>query len=152
MEIDMGSHKKYSKEKEVKEPTVLWVKENVWRRNRYLVYVPGHRASTRYSRIMLTGSDILKVTSTCAAAELWYFSELKGHILQDLRDGRGVGECDHVKVAEDLVDLEEIVLLLEKDPVLAERLGANSHCLALTLFRTARLADNWARALESTVD
>jgi hypothetical protein len=73
------------------------------RRYRYLLYVDGHCAASRYSQLMRTGSTILKVASQSQASELWFFP-----LLEPYRD--------HVPVQADLSDLrEQIRWCLEHD-------------------------------------
>lgn len=50
--------------------------QSAWK---YLLYVPGHSASARFTMLMTTGSVIFKVAANphwCDAPELWYFSML----------------------------------------------------------------------------
>ena len=73
------------------------------RRYRYLLYVDGHCAASRYSQLMRTGSVILKVASQVQASELWFFPLLKPYE-------------DHVPVRADLSDLrEQIQWCLDND-------------------------------------
>jgi Glycosyl transferase family 90 len=61
---------------------------------KYLVYVDGHCAASRYSILMRLGSVILKVQSHQVADQLWYFPLLKPY-------------QDHIPVKADLSDLAE---------------------------------------------
>jgi hypothetical protein len=63
-------------------------------RYKYLVYIEGHCAACRYAFMMMLGSVILKVESSCVADQMWYFPLLKPFV-------------DHVPVKSDLSDLEE---------------------------------------------
>jgi hypothetical protein len=61
---------------------------------KYLIYVEGHCAACRYGFMMLLGSVILKVDSTCVADKMWYFPLLRPFY-------------DHVPIKSDLSDLKE---------------------------------------------
>lgn len=61
---------------------------------KYLVYIEGHCAACRYGFMMLLGSVILKVDSTCVADQMWYFPLLQPYV-------------DHVPVKADFSDLKE---------------------------------------------
>mgnify|MGYP003865582359 CR=1 FL=1 len=61
---------------------------------KYLVYVDGHCAASRYGFLLRLGSVILKVESRQVADRLWYFPLLQPGV-------------DHVPIKADLSDLEE---------------------------------------------
>lgn len=61
---------------------------------KYLLYIEGHCAACRYGFMMLLGSVILKVDSTCVADQMWYFPLLQPFV-------------DHVPVKADFSDLQE---------------------------------------------
>ena len=70
---------------------------------RYIIYVDGHCAASRYSQLMHTGSLILKVESSNHGRDLWFFPLLRPF-------------KDHVPVKEDLSDLyDKIQWCLEHD-------------------------------------
>ena len=60
---------------------------------KYVVYVEGHSAASRYLQLMLQGFVIIKVdTRHTTADQLWYFDQL-------------VDGVDHVRVSSDLSNL-----------------------------------------------
>lgn len=63
-------------------------------RFKYIIYVEGHAAASRYASMMKMGSVILKVESRTKARDIWYFPLLKPWE-------------DHVPVKHDLSDLAE---------------------------------------------
>lgn len=65
---------------------------------KYVLYIPGHSASSRYSYLMTMGSVIFKVEANpelCDAPKLWFFDRLLKPWV------------DHVPVAHDLSNLAE---------------------------------------------
>ena len=67
---------------------------------KYVVYIAGHSAASRYGGLLRSGSVILKVADTpgrTAAPDLWFFPLLRPWV-------------DHVPVAADLSDLKERIL------------------------------------------
>jgi hypothetical protein len=65
-------------------------------RFKYLLYVQGHSAASRFTSLLRTGSCILKVESDCKAPDLWYFPLLEAWV-------------HYVPVKADLSNLRETI-------------------------------------------
>lgn len=104
-------------------PRLSWAQQQEYK---YVVYVQGHSAADRYGALMCSGSVVLKVDSTCAADELWFFSELKPWV-------------DHVPVQADLSDLDTQIAWLQKNDVAAENMSIAALKLHAQLFSSQHL-------------
>ena len=110
---------------------------------KYLVYVQGHCAANRYANLMSLGCVILKVASTCDAADMWYFPLLQPYV-------------DHVPVAADLSDLEQQIRWCRAHDEECARMAAEAQRLhrehltvaGITAFLAATFSDIHARTTD----
>ena len=88
-------------------------------RYKYVVYVAGHSAASRYSSLMVSGSVILKVEDGphTSAPDLWFSPLLKPY-------------KDHVPVKHDLSDLEHQIWWCRKREETCESIAENARLLA----------------------
>ena len=87
---------------------------------KYAVYVDGHSAADRYSRMMVSGSVILKVASR-VGHRLWFFDALEPYV-------------DHVPVAAGLEDLADAIAWCKQNDAKCEDIARNARALADRLF------------------
>ena len=84
---------------------------------KYVVYVEGHSAASRYLQLMLHGFVIIKVdTRHTSADQLWYFDQL-------------VDGVDHVRVAADLSNLVPCIHWLREHDNLALAMSLKAQAL-----------------------
>ncbi|KAH9250060.1 hypothetical protein BASA81_012106 [Batrachochytrium salamandrivorans] len=111
---------------------------------KYVCYVEGHCAANRYAFLMRLGSVILKLESTCAASELWFFPMLKP---QDCSRDMGEEEtdADHVPVKADLSDLEEKILWCRRNDRTCRRIVENAQALYQRVLSRDAILNYWQR-------
>jgi hypothetical protein len=85
-------------------------------RYKYLVYVQGHSAACRYGFMMRLNSVILKVASTCAADQMWYFPMLRPFY-------------DHIPVKSDLSDIVEKIEWCRAHDMECQQIARNARAL-----------------------
>lgn len=85
-------------------------------RYKYLVYVQGHSAACRYGFMMRLNSVILKVASTCAADQMWYFPMLRPYY-------------DHIPVKSDLSDIVEKIEWCRAHDMECQQIALNARAL-----------------------
>lgn len=104
---------------------------------KYVVYVQGHSAASRYGALMASGSVILKVASTCAAPDLWFFHHLRPWV-------------DHVPVAADMRDLRPAIQWLQAHDAEAAAMARAAAELHAKLLRPEALREYAARTLATS--
>jgi hypothetical protein len=112
-------------------PRLSHAQQRAWK---YVVYVQGHSAASRYGALMASGSVILKVASTCAAPNLWFFDALRPWV-------------DHVPVAADLRDLSSAIQWLQTHDAEAAAMARAAAQLHAQLLGADALREFAARAL-----
>ncbi len=112
-----------------------------------MLYVQGHSAAYRYSKMMFSGSLIIKVASTVAAPSLWFFDALHGFSL----GGDMVAmDCDHIIVQSDLSDLLDVLEWCETHPTECEQMALNALTIAEQTFTTETICQYWHNLLCQT--
>jgi hypothetical protein len=109
--------------------------EEQCQRFRYLIYVDGHAAASRYGTLMHTGSVILRVDSLHAddAGHLWLFPALRGaRVVRDGGMSVVTDDADHMCIAADYHNLFDTVEYLNARPEVAARVAANAKARAPT--------------------
>jgi len=93
---------------------------------KYHIYVDGHVAAMRYASMMPLGAVILKVASNSKAGDMWYFPLLRPY---DIRAPVPDPAGDHIPVAADLSDLDEVITWCRANDAACERISTNSKAL-----------------------
>lgn len=105
-------------------------------RFRYIVYVDGHCAASRYGTLMHTGRVVLRVESEHAdtSGTLWLFRSLRGvRVLPSGEVEGDVAEADHFVVSPCLANLRATVLYLRAHEAECDLVVANARARAPTV-------------------
>lgn len=89
---------------------------------KYLIYVQGHCAASRYGTMMLSGSLILKVKSTCEAPDHWLFPYTRAY---NIHSDLPLENQDHIEIESNLSNLEEVVLWCMDNDDICQRIVEN---------------------------
>lgn len=99
-------------------------------RYKYIIYIDGHCAASRYASLLQSGSTILRVGPTCEASRLWIDDVLKPY---DWRKSKEVDSEDHIPVASDLSDLYEVIEWCQKNDKKCEQIKENAATIPITI-------------------
>lgn len=114
---------------------------------KYLLYIPGYVASTRYSYLMKMNVVIFKISDTlnmsdasnnwkCDGPDLWFFPALTPWV-------------DHIPVKSDLSDLIEQVQWAKNHDEECQKIAQNAYQLWLQLLSENRILDYWQYMLSN---
>lgn len=97
---------------------------------KYIIYIDGHCAASRYASLAKSGSTILRVGPTCEASRLWMDMLLKPY---DWKRGEDVDDEDHIPVASDLSDLHDVIDWCQHNDKKCEKIMLNAASLPITI-------------------
>lgn len=99
-------------------------------RYKYIIYMDGHCAASRYASLAVSGSTILRVGPTCEASRLWIDAVLKPY---DWREGGPVTDEDHIPISSDLSDLYEVIEWCQTHDAHCEQIKNNAAAIPFTI-------------------
>ena len=97
---------------------------------KYIIYIDGHCAASRYASLTKSGSTILRVGPTCEASRLWIDALLKPY---NWIEGGDVTDEDYIPIASDLSDLYEVIEWCQSNDEKCEKIMENASALPITI-------------------
>ena len=118
-------------------------------RFRYVIYVDGHAAASRYGTLMLSGCVILKTASRLArvSGHLWMFPDLVGGMVAGSSDIHVPDNADHMIIDAEFGNLSDTIRFLNANAEVAHKIAENAKRRAPSVENITRY---WADVLWET--